>query len=317
MIFRLNRPRLLSGNNMEPDLQLEHRIKMAHDFELHGKFLHAAQIYNAIINQNPSCMEVYFSIANLYEHMGNINPALDLIENYLNNYSDNRELRLFLGQYLLRNARWEKAIETLSLITPEEEPVAAFFLGYSHFMLEEYEEAKINFMNFISVERKNELVHEANIYLAKIEIKLKNYNKALSFAKKADGVYSNFWELNQIYAETYYNLGMFAHAVTPIEKAIKLNPDESLPYEWAGKIYFKLGDYVKAEKNFLKYIESIEDASSDIYAKLAEACLKSKKTKDAFAYYSIAVKLDPHNKLAVEGKSKAALILKNKTVSDG
>jgi len=279
--------------------------------------LHSAQIYNQILQEYPDFMDVYYSLANLYEHMGNIKPALDLLKSYLENDPENKEIRLFLGQYLLRNSKWEEAIDVLSFIMPEDEHIVAFFIGYSHFMLGEYELAKISLENFISNEDHPELVQEANIYLAKITLKLKDYENALLYAKKADVMYSNFWELNQIYAETYYNLGMYAHAVTPIEKAIKLNPSESSPYEMAGKIYLKLGDYLKAEKNFLKYIETIEDASSDIYTKLAEACLKGEKPKDALAYFDIAIKLDPENKTALAGKNKAASILNNNMVSDG
>jgi tetratricopeptide (TPR) repeat protein len=182
-------------------------------------------------------------------------------------------------------------------------------------MLGEFELAKISFINFLSNSKQSELLHEAYIYLAKIEIKFKNYESTLSYAKKAEAMYSNYWELNQIYAETYYNLGMYAHAVNPVEKAIKLNPEAALPYELAGKIYLKLGDYLKAEKYFIKYIESIEDASSDIYTKLAEACMKAQKTKDALAYFDIAVKLDPENQTALEGKSRASSLLNKNLVT--
>ena len=302
---------------MDQDYQLKHKMKVAQNFELEGKLLHAAQIYNQIIQEYPDYVEVYFNISNLYEHMGNIIPALELLKSYLENNPDNKDIRLFLGQYLLRNSKWEEAIDIFSFILPEDEPIVAFFVGYAHFMLEEYELAKINLDNFISVENKSELIQEANIYLAKICLKMNDYENALLYAKKADVLYSNFWELNQIYAETYYSLGMYAHAVSPVEKAIMLNPSEPSPYETAGRIYLKLGDYSKAEKYFLKYIETIEDASSDIYAKLAEACLKGEKPKEALAYFDIAIKLDPENKTALAGKNKAAYILNNNMVSDG
>ena len=302
---------------MDPKFKLSHKLKVAHDYESQGKLLHAAQIYISLIQEHPEQIEAYFSLAGLYEHMGNISPAIKLLNTFLENDPENKEVRLFLGQFLLRNSKWEEAIESLSYILPKEEPVVSFFIGYSHFMLKEYELAKISFLNFLSFEEQSELIHEANIHLAKIELKLKEYENALAYAKKADALYSNFWELNQIYAETYYNLGMYAHAVAPIEKAIKLNTDESSPYELAGKIYLKLGDFLKAEKYFLKFIESIEDASSDIYTKLAEACLKADKTKDALVYFDMAIKLDPENKTALAGKDKAVSILNNNKVSDG
>jgi tetratricopeptide (TPR) repeat protein len=289
-------------------------MKIAGDYEAQGKPLHAAQIYNALLEEYPDSVEIYFRLANLYEHMGNITPAANLLKSFLEDDPENKEVRLFLGQFFLKNSKWNDAVETLSFILPQDEPIVSFFIGYAHFMLNEYELAKINFLNFLSYDKQSDLLHEANIYLAKIELIFKDYESALSYAKKAEGMYSNYWELNQIYAETYFNLGMYAHAVDFIEKAIKLNTGESSPYAWAGKIYLKLGDYLKAEKNFLQYIESIEYASSDIYTKLAEACLKAQKTQDALAYYDIAIKLDPENKIALAGKDQASSLLNNDVV---
>jgi tetratricopeptide (TPR) repeat protein len=297
------------GINLEQDHPFEHRLKAARDFEAEGKNLHALQVYAKLIEEYPGNPEAYYSVAELYEKAGNLDSAVVLLKEFLTNDPENKDVRLFLAQYLLRNSRWEEAIEFLEYLMPEEEPVAFFFQGYSYFMLKDYERAKVSLLNFINIEKQTELLHEAHIYLAKIEIQLKHYEEALAFARKADVIYSNFWELNLIFAISYYNLGMFAHAVMSAEKAIKLNPQEPSPHEWAGKVYYKLGDYEKSEKSFLKYIELIEDAGADIYAGLAQACLKSKKTKDALNYFNVALKLDPENKAAIEGMHNASDIL--------
>lgn len=302
---------------MELKLQLDHQMKTALSYEGEGKLLHAVQIYTSIIEEHPEFKDAYYNLVRLYEKMGNIISAKELLYSLLEGNSEDIETRLFLGQLLLRNSLWEESIDVLSFISPGEEPVVAFFLGYSHFMLGEFEIAKINFLNFVSVEKYNELFHEAFIYLAKAEIKLEDFKSALEFAKKAEVLYSNFWELNQIYAEIYFNLGMYAHAVGAIEKAIKLNESESSTYQLGGKIYLKLGDYQKAEKYFLKFIELIEEAPSDIYAELAEACFKSGKHIDALAYYEIAIKLDPGNAHAIEGRKNAEEFMNNNVASDG
>ncbi len=299
---------------MESVYQLQHRLKTAREFEAQGKLLHAVQVYLLIIQDHPDLIEAYFDLADLYESMGNITPGIELLESLIEQNPDDKDIRLFLGQYLLRNSKWNNAIEVLSYIMPDEEPMVSFFLGYSHFMLQEYEIARINFLNFIPKQKHSELLYEANLYVAKIEVKLKNYERALNYAKKTEELYSNFWELNYIYADCYYNLGMYAHAVNPIEKAIKLNPKENILFRLAGKIYLKHGDYLKAEKNFLKFIESIENVSSDDYTKLGEACLKAAKAKDAMNYFDVAIKLDPQNKFAIEGKKSASKLLNKNMV---
>ncbi len=301
---------------MDIKYQIDYKIKLAHDYQAQGKPLHALQIYTSIINESPECAEAYFGSAELYEQMGNIEPALDLLKEYLESDSENKTIRLFLGQFLLRNSRWEETIDILNFIDSGDEPVVLFFMGYAHFMLNEFELARINFINFISNAEQSELFHETNIYLAKTEIKLCNYEKALTYAKKAELMYSNYWELAAIYADIYFNLGMNAHAVSPIEKAIKLNPNEPSIYQLAGKIYFKLGDFIKAERNFLKHIDASSDTSADAYAELAEACLHGNKANDALIYFDLALKIDPENKYALEGKKSAGNIVKNKIHTD-
>lgn len=297
--------------------QIEYKIKTARQYEAEGKLLHSVQIYNSIINMKPDYFEAYFSLAELYESLGNIEPALSLLYELLNENEENDEIRLFTGQYLLRNARWEEAIVTLSYILPDDEPMVSFFLGYSYYMMGDYELAKHNYVGFINNEKESELVHEANFHLAKIEIELKNYEKSLKHIKNAEALYSNYWELNLLYAICYYNLDMHTHAIIPIEKSIKLNPKEASSYRWAGKLYLKIGDYLKAEKQFLKFIELTEYASSENYAELAEACLKNKNAKDAVTYFEMAIRLDPENKHAYEGKEYASNLISKNSASDG
>ena len=301
---------------MELKYKLDHKMKMARDFENQGKFLHAAQLYFSLLEDFPDNSEVNVNLANLFEMMGNSESGINLLTSHLEKDPEDIDARLFLGQFLLRNSKWNEAIDVLSYLAPEEEPVASFFLGYSYFMLKDFELSKKHFLDFLKVENHTELLQEANIYLAKNELNLGNFESALSFAKKAELLYSDFWELNLIYAQTYYNLKMYTHSVTSIEKALKLNPQEPSVFEWAGKIYLKVGDYKKAEFLLRKFIEKQEFISSDIYTKLAEACLKSKKTKDALVYFDLALKLDPDNKSASEGKKNASTILKNNVVND-
>ncbi len=309
---------------MNEKYQVDHKLKVAADYEAQGKHLHAIQLYNSIMDEYPEFEEVYFYLAELYEKMGNLEPAFNLLYSLLDKEPENNEVRLFFGQFLLRNSKWEEAIETLSLILPEENHIVSFFLGYSHFVLKEYEMSKVNFQNYVSFAKgmdsnneQTELLYEAYLYLAKIEIELGNFESALNYAKKTDTIYSNFWELNLIYSIIYYNLGMYAHAIVPIEKAKRLNPKEAVSYEWGGKIYLKLGDYLKAEKLFLKYIEKMDNVSSDVYTKLGEACLNASKAKDALNYFDVALKLDPENIFAKKGKENATHILNKSQASDG
>ncbi len=291
--------------------KIENRLKSAHDFEASGDHLHAMQIYYSILTEEPGNSEANFSLAELFEKQGNINSAKNLLSGYLAENPSDNFLRLYFAQFLLRNSMWNDVIDVIQAIDINEEPIAAFFLGYSFFMLKDYEHAKINFQHFINIGKKTELLHETYIYLAKTEIELRNFESALKYAKKSEIVYANFWELNLVFAIIHYNLDMYTHAVSSIGKAIKLNSKEPLTFKWAGKIFLKVGEYLKAEQYFLKYIEMVQYPASEIYSDLGETYLKTNKTENALQYYDLALKLDPLNKFAAEGKRKASIILES------
>ncbi len=84
---------------MDPKYQYNHKMKIAGEYEAQGKPLHAAQIYNTLLEEYPDSVEIYFHLANLYEHMGNITPAADMLKDFLENDPENKEVRLFLGQF--------------------------------------------------------------------------------------------------------------------------------------------------------------------------------------------------------------------------
>jgi tetratricopeptide (TPR) repeat protein len=291
--------------------QLDYKLKTAKEFEASGKLLHAVQVYKSIIENYPEETAAYFNLADLYEHFDKVDSAIVLLKEFLNHDPENKEVRLFLGQYMMRNEKWREANDVLSYVLVEDEPIVSFFLGYSNFKLKKYKLSRTHFLDFISIEEHSELVQEAYLFLSKIEVALCDFKNALTFAKKAEVLYDNSWELNSIVAVSHFNLGMYAHAISSVEKAIRINQREKSLRELAGKIYLKSGEFLKAEENFLKYIELNDTASSELYSNLGEACFKGSKPKEALIYYEVALKIDPENQTALTGKKEAASALEN------
>lgn len=287
---------------MATELKIKHKLASVTSFKSQGKFLHAIQICVQLLRDYPDNADIHFELAELYDLSGNLNSSFNLLETYLENNPQDKDVRLFYGQLLLKNQLWENAVEIFSKLVPEEKPIALFFLGYSYFMIKDFELSRINYLSFLSLEADRELVCESYIYLAKIEIELKDFEQALSYAKQSELLYSSYWELHLIYAICYYNLEMDTHAVLSIEKSIKLNPKAMASYEWAGKIFLRSGDYLKAEKHFIKFVESSEEISSETYSNLGEACMNTNKTKSALDYFDLALQINPNNKNAIKGK---------------
>lgn len=301
---------------MDTDIRFKHKLTSAANYKSQGKYLHAIQICEQLLREFPSNPEIHFELAELYELSGNLNSSFQLLETYLENNPKDKDVRLFYGQLLLKNKLWQKAIEIFSKLVPEEKPVSLFFLGYSYFMIKDYELSRINYLSFLSLEADRELVYESNIFLAKIEIELKDFEQALSYAKQSELLYNSYWELHLIYAICYYNLGMDAHSVRSIEKSIKLNPNSNSSYEWAGKIFLRARDYLKAEEYFSKFIDSAEEISSETYSNLAEVYLHAKKIQSALDYFELALKIDPDNKNALMGKKNISRKIDSKISKD-
>ncbi|MBK7630694.1 MAG: hypothetical protein IPJ23_08325 [Ignavibacteriales bacterium] len=280
--------------------RIKFKVKLASAFISEGKNLHASQIYKKLIEETER-EEFYFQLAELYEDMGFVEAGKNILAELMNVKESTNEVALYFGQYLLRNSKWIESIEVLNNIS-ESTPAALFLIAYSYMMLNEFELAKEYFARFISSDEKNDLKQEANLYLAKIEYELRNYNSALNYATNAQYLYADFWELNLILAKVYYSLDMFTHAVNPIQKALKLNPKDASVQEFAGKIYYYLEDFKKAERFFSEFIELSSDVSAEIYTLLAKSFVKQRKIDEAHLFFELALQIDPAYQPAIVGK---------------
>jgi tetratricopeptide (TPR) repeat protein len=280
--------------------RIKYRLKLAEQFISEGKNLHAVQIYLNLIEETGRD-QFYFDLAQLYEEMDFIEGGKKILSELLEYNIDNANARLFLGEYLLRNSMWLEAIEVLKTISDLTSPTI-FLIGYAYLMLKEFELSKEYFTKYVSKDEKSELKQEANLYLAKIEYELSNFDSALNYAKNAQIIYSDFWELNLILAKVYYSLGMFTHANSPIQKALKSNPKDTNVLEFAGKISFQLSEYKNAEKYFSEFIEQSSEVSAEIYTLLAKSFLKQRKIEEANLFFELALKIDPTYQQAITGK---------------
>ena len=280
----------------------KYKLKLAAAFISEGKNLHAAQIYRKLIEEDGE-EDFYFQLAELYEDMGFVNAGKNILKDLLQIKNNDDNIALFVGRFLLRNSKWFEAIEVLTPISTSNS-LTEFLIGYAYLMLNEFELSKEYFTNYVSADDNSELKQEANLYLAKIEFELHNYNSALDYANKAKYLFSDFWELNLILAKVYYNLNMFAHAVTPIQKAIKLNSKDSVVQEYAGKIYYQLQDYKKAEVFFAQCVELSSEVSAEIYTLLAKSFLKQMKSDEAKMFFDLALRVDPTYEPAITAKVK-------------
>jgi len=297
------------------DYKFQHKIKSAKEFETKGMYLHAIQVYQLLIEEFPEIPESYINLADIYQIKGMKKSAEKILKLILNRQPDNYEIKLYYVQFLMQNEKWDEALNLLLSLSIED-PFASYLTGYCYFSLNDYELAKVHLLGFIISDEEPELIHEAYLILSKLELELNQYKNALKYAKKAEVMYDDDWELQLIISKIYYYLKMYTHSFDSINKGIKLNKKEAVLYKWAGKINLKLVDYEKAKKYFEKHIELKKDITSNDYIYLANACLKSGKLNEALNFFNAAIRLDPKNKTALEGKGITNDLLNKKLASD-
>lgn len=273
---------------------ISYKLRIASEYEASGKTLHAIQIYRSILEAYPDAIECYYRLADIYEQIGKREQTSALLDAALCQFPKNNALRLFAGHFAFKNQRWSKTIEILSPISSEQEPMVAFFTGYSHFMLEDYQAAKAHFQNYIAIDTNPTFVPDAHVYLAKTFIHLHRYEDALASVKLAEKLLGPNSDIHLLFAIVYYYLGMDTHAVHAIENALLLADNDIRIYEWAGNVYLKVKEYEKLEKLYYRFISGNE-ASAMIYYNLGLACLHSDKLKEAETYLTMAAALEPEN----------------------
>ncbi|NUN10745.1 MAG: tetratricopeptide repeat protein [Ignavibacteriaceae bacterium] len=283
--------------------RIKTKLKSAGSFDKQGKFLHAFQIYNTLIHEYPDSEDVMIQYALHLEGIEKYQEAERILLDFISRNPDSVAVRLFCGQLMLRYDNWEGCVDVLSVITLAEEPVAAFFTGYAQYKLQEYGLADIGFRNFLDHIKEHELIPDAYFYLAKVHLNLDDPAKAIGYLDLCAEYYSSNYEVHLLYAILHHRNKMYAHALSSIDKALKLNAGDDLVIEWAAEIYYLNGNYSKSRTYYKKMFDFKENLNPEIFARLGDSCFQTKKYREAADYFTQALALDPENKLAAERMS--------------
>lgn len=283
----------------------DYLLRKAAEYEAVGKVLHAMQIYENIIATDSSFTMAYVRLAELYDRLNKADSAFKLLSSYIEENPEDKDVRLYFGQLYMKHLKWNEAIDILSGVFPDEQPLVQFFLGYAYYMIKDYEIARLNYESFLNVNTNADFQSESYIYLTKILIELSEYDSALNYNAKAEEITSTNWEVHFLYGKIYHLKGMYVHSINSLKKAYKLNPEGSGIFHWMGRSYVKSGDYLNAEKCFIECISA--DPSSETYSYLGYVCLNTRKIDQAKEYFEKALTLDPTNAMAIDGKNKCII----------
>ena len=125
--------------------------------------------------------------------------------------------------------------------------------------------------------------------------------------------YPNDEHAHTAYAEfLFFQAQNYKTAIKHYEKALKINPEFSQPYNMLGYSYRRLGDLNKAEIYFKQYIDIIQDDPNP-YDSYAELLLKKGEFDESIEYYRKALDLQPNFISSILGIA-SNLMVQNKPV---
>ncbi len=258
-----------------------------------------------------------------------------LIRSFINNYPDNQKVNqafFELGKLRYREKKYRDAIYWLkqadrNALDKEQKAELLFKLGYSHFVLDEFEAAGRCFFEIKDIQ--NKYSGPATYYYSHIAYDQKNYATALRGFEKlsTDETFSPLvpYYISQIYyyqrqydkvieyappflesasakrtpeiarliGESYYRLRQYENAIPYIEKY--LESATSLTREdnyLVGFVYYRNNNYQEAVK-YLERVPTEEDGlSQNSYYHLADCYLKLEQKSKARQAFALASKAD-------------------------
>lgn len=279
----------------EKNFELIHRLKRAEEFEGGGKLLHAIQMYQAITNDfdDPAA---WYKLVEIYEKMEKASSAMNLIEDMLEHFGNDEDIRLFAGHFYFKHQRWDDAIRVLEAMEDMSfETITYFIYGLSCFHVGRYDEAVSNLGMFVEVERDSAFLGDTHLYLARCHMALGKLGIALPYLEKAAQLMPTNPEVYHYLATYYFLIRMFAHAAEHIETSLSMGAEMKMTWELAAEIYETMKEMVKLEKLCRKYIDQNNEPSTVIYNSLAVTLLEKNRYKDAEGYLKASLATDPSN----------------------
>lgn len=285
-------------NPLETKYYTQKKLEEAKIFVDNNKPLFALQICISLINKIPDCYLAYFNAAEICRMLGNIPAAVDLLNSCIEVLPENNELRYDAGSFMIQYKCWKDAINIFSSMSIEEEPMAAYYLGYAYYMENDYEISLHYFFRFLKYNIEQNFVTNSYLFISKIYLKNSDFGNALTYIKKAESIVSYDWEVNLILAQAYSGLGMFVHAQDPIVKAIDLMPNEPACCLVAGNIFYHNSDFGKSEFYLLKYFETANEVLQSSYLLFADVLFMLKKYSESLAYFDLYLSYNPQDEVA-------------------
>jgi tetratricopeptide (TPR) repeat protein len=196
--------------------------------------------------------------------------ALEEFRQILKQDPDSASAHVLTGEALDGLGKTPEAIaefQVAAKVAPRE-PNIHFGLGYLYWKSHEYDEAKREFENELSVDPGHA---QALTYLGDIEMKRDHREAALALLGKAttlkDDIRIAYLDMGTILAEQK----RYDEAVAALQRAVKLNPAQPDAHYRLAHVYQDMGKAAESQKEFAQVRELHEKADEPLASKMSAA----------------------------------------------
>jgi tetratricopeptide (TPR) repeat protein len=298
----------------------------------------AREVFREFINSNNNPQDPLYVKALYYEGRSALelfnNDAVQLLSEFNNNYPENiykNEIYFRIGQYYYQNKKYLDASQWLEKTDPRSIDTSFiaeyhFKLGYSHFQLGNFTEARnafyevkdtpsnyaapatyyfshIAYQNksyqvalegFLKLLENDAFKAEVPYYITQIYYLMGNYDEVIKFAPSSvDSLKTgSSAEMYRLIGDAYYRVGKFDEAVVYLEDYNKRSKTSREDDYQLGYAYYKVGYYDKAIRQFDRISRTKDKLGQVALYHIAECYLKMEDLNNARMAFGSAAELD-------------------------
>jgi tetratricopeptide (TPR) repeat protein len=259
-----------------------------------GKIDDGVSILNGLLKSNPSEVDLYIQLSQIYLQDERYSEAEDILsqaeKNGLKGEQAEKQLKYQLATVLEKQKDYDR-LESLLLDLIKSDPEdlnAKFYLFAVYEKQKEYNLAESLLSGMIETNPEN---MEAKYYLATVYERQKNYKRAeVLFKEVIKEDPQNAGALNY-FGYMLADLGIrLNEAIDYVQKALAIEPENGAFLDSLGWAYFKLNDLENAEKYLLQADQRIKD-DPVVYDHLGDLYFKTGDFQKARDFWSQSVKI--------------------------
>ncbi len=277
--------------------QINRLLDQAQQFADDGKWLHASQLYQRILNEEPDYTDVYFRLANAYIELRNLMAAEQVLLNALKRNHENADIIFALGSLHLRAEEYDNAIHYFEQLIPLRLPQVHFSIGLIYFMKNNLANAERHFR--LTLEYDPEFP-KANQSLGEVLLKAGEAKESIRFLQKSISQESDSWVSYFMLGVAYSINKMWDKSIQALQTSLEMNPSDADAMRLCADAFIQSYRLDEAE-TYLKSALALDNTSAEIHASMAQLALARSDKKAAKKYFTKALDLDSTNFRALEG----------------